>query len=89
MLLLSVLELRFLLIKKLVGYDLVNSTPFAVDVTPFILPGQENVIAFRITDPNGNFNWKDSQVYTWGEYRTKSFSWFWRYNWKSGVGCYG
>ena len=51
--------------KKLVGYDLVNSTPFAVDVTPFILPGQENVIAFRITDPNGNFNWKDSQVYTW------------------------
>lgn len=37
MLLLSVLELRFLLIKKLVGYDLVNSTPFAVDVTPFIL----------------------------------------------------
>ena len=52
--------------KKLVGYDLVNSTPFAVDVTPFILPGQENVIAFRITDPNGNFNWKDSQVYTWG-----------------------
>ncbi len=42
--------------KKLVGYDLVNSTPFAVDVTPFILPGQENVIAFRITDPNGNFN---------------------------------
>ena len=41
--------------KKLVGYDLVNSTPFAVDVTPFILPGQENVIAFRITDPNGNF----------------------------------
>lgn len=36
------------------GYDLVNSTPFAVDVTPFILPGQENVIAFRITDPNGN-----------------------------------
>lgn len=56
--------------KQLVGYDLVNSTPFVIDVTPFILPGQENVIAFRITDPNGNFNWKDSQVYTWGEYRT-------------------
>jgi hypothetical protein len=47
--------------KKLVGYDLVNSTPFAVDVTPFILPGQENVIAFRITDPNGNlFHYKPS-----------------------------
>lgn len=56
--------------KKLAGYDLVNSTPFAIDVSPFIIPGQENEIAFRITDPNGNFNWKDSQVYTWGEYRT-------------------
>ena len=43
--------------KKLVGYDLVNSTPFAVDVTLYST-GQENVIAFRITDPNGNFNWK-------------------------------
>ena len=40
--------------KKLVGYDLVNSTPFAVDaLTPFILPGQAKCIAFRITDPNG------------------------------------
>ena len=48
--------------KKLAGYDLVNSTPFTIDVTPFIIPGQENVIAFRITDPNGNFNWKDSQI---------------------------
>lgn len=56
--------------KQLAGYDLVNSTPFDIDVTSFIKPGSENEIAFRITDPNGNFNWKDSQVYTWGEYRT-------------------
>lgn len=56
--------------RQLAGYDLVNSTPFDIDVTSYITPGEENEIAFRITDPNGNFNWKDSQVYTWGEYRT-------------------
>lgn len=55
---------------QLAGYDLVNSTPFSIDITPFIEPGKKNVITFRITDPNGNFNWKDSQVYTWGVYRT-------------------
>lgn len=55
---------------QLAGYDLVNSTPFSIDITPFIEPGKKNVITFQITDPNGNFNWKDSQVYTWGVYRT-------------------
>lgn len=56
--------------KKLAGYDLVNSTPFDINLTGYLMAGAENEIAFRITDPNGNFNWKDSQVYTWGEYRT-------------------
>ena len=56
--------------RKLCGYDLVNSTPFRVDVTEYAHYGRDNEIAFRITDPNGNFNWKDSQVYTWGDYYT-------------------
>lgn len=56
--------------RQLVGYDLVNSTPFQVDITNAVKPGQTNEIAFRITDPNGNFNWKDSQNYSWGNYRT-------------------
>jgi hypothetical protein len=56
--------------KKLAGYDLVNSTPVDIDLTNCLIAGIENEIAFRITDPNGNFNWKDSQVYTWGEYDT-------------------
>lgn len=56
--------------RQLAGYDLVNSTPFDLNVTDCIKYNAENEIAFRITDPNGNFNWKDSQVYTWGEYRT-------------------
>lgn len=55
---------------KLVGYDLVNSTPFSFDITDALEFGARNIISVRITDPNGNFNWKDSQVYTWGEYRT-------------------
>lgn len=53
---------------QLVGYDLVNSTPFAVDITPYVKLGQKNDVAIRITDPNGNFNWKDSQCYPWGQY---------------------
>ena len=56
--------------RKLVGYDVVNSTPFDVDLSEALMPGEENEIAFRITDPNGNFNWKDSQRYTWGDYLT-------------------
>ena len=49
---------------------MVNSTPFDIDITPYVKYGKENEIAFRITDPNGNFNWKDSQLYTWGNYFT-------------------
>jgi hypothetical protein len=56
--------------RRLVGYDLVNSTPFQIDITDAVKPGQTNEIAFRVTDPSGNFNWKDSQNYTWGNYRT-------------------
>ncbi|MDR2804835.1 MAG: beta-glycosidase [Dysgonamonadaceae bacterium] len=56
--------------RKLVGYDVVNSTPFDLDLSSCLMTGAENEIAFRITDPNGNFNWKDSQIYTWGDYDT-------------------
>jgi len=56
--------------RKLAGYDLVNATPFEIDISRYVKAGTENEIAFRITDPNGNFNWKDSQVYTWGDYDT-------------------
>lgn len=56
--------------QKLVGYDLVNGTPFQVEITDAVVCGKSNDIAIRITDPNGNFNWKDSQNYMWGDYRT-------------------
>jgi hypothetical protein len=57
--------------KKLVGYDLVNSTPFAVDISSTVVPGKINDIDVRITDPNGNFDWRDSQNFMWGDYRTQ------------------
>lgn len=56
--------------RKLVGYDLVNSTPFDVDITDFVIYGAQNEVAVRITDPNGNFDWRDSQNFLWGDYRT-------------------
>jgi beta-galactosidase len=57
--------------QKLVGYDLVNSTPFEVDITDAVQLGKVNNIAIRITDPNGNFDWRDSQNFMWGDYRTQ------------------
>jgi beta-galactosidase len=56
--------------QKPVGYDLVNSTPFEIDVTNAVRVGADNEIAVRITDPNGNFDWRDSQNFMWGNYRT-------------------
>ena len=57
--------------KNLVGYDLVNSTPFEIDITDSVQYGKDNEIAIRITDPNGNFDWRDSQNFMWGNYRTQ------------------
>ena len=56
--------------RKLVGYDLVNGTPFDVDITDAVMYGKSNGVAVRITDPNGNFDWRDSQNFMWGNYRT-------------------
>ncbi len=57
--------------RKLVGYDVVPGTPFEVDITSVAKPGAANEIAIRITDPNGNFDWRDSQNFMWGVYRTQ------------------
>jgi beta-galactosidase len=57
--------------RKLCGYDIIPGTPFEVDITAAIQPGANNEIAIRITDPNGNFDWRDSQNFMWGVYRTQ------------------
>lgn len=57
--------------RKLCGYDVIPGTPFDVDITEAAKPGTTNEIAIRITDPNGNFDWRDSQNFMWGVYRTQ------------------
>ena len=57
--------------RKLCGYDLISGTPFEVDISAAVKPGADNEIAIRITDPNGNFDWRDSQNFMWGVYRTQ------------------
>ncbi|MBN2699392.1 MAG: beta-glycosidase [Bacteroidales bacterium] len=51
---------------KLVGYDIINGTPFEVDLTEHVSRSGENNLDVRITDPNGNFAWRDWELYQWG-----------------------
>jgi len=53
---------------QLVGYDVIGGTPFEADLTGKVKPGQECQLAVRITDPGGNFDWRDSSPFRWGNY---------------------
>ena len=55
--------------EKLVGYDLMNGTPFAVDISSAVKYGADNNLAVRITDPDGNFLWIDFVNYSWNKYK--------------------
>src|SRR6185437_1506857 len=52
----------------LVGYDTIGNTPFEVDISNAAKPGEEIELAVRITDPGGNFDWRDSSPFRWGKY---------------------
>jgi hypothetical protein len=52
--------------RKLVGYDVIGGTPFEADLTGLVKPSQECRLAVRITDPGGNFDWRDSSPFRWG-----------------------
>ena len=54
--------------RKLVAYDLVGNSPFEVDVTDAVKPGEECQIAVRVTNPGGNFDWPDCDQIDWGKY---------------------
>jgi beta-galactosidase len=54
--------------RRLVGYDVVGNSPFEVDITDAARPGQEIELAVRVTDPGGNFDWRDSSPFPWGKY---------------------
>jgi len=52
---------------ELVGYDVIGNTPFDVDITNKARLGK-NILAVRVTDPSGNFDWVDWYVHKWGEH---------------------
>jgi len=52
--------------RQLVAYDIVGSTPFEADITAFVRPGERCELAMRVTDPGGNFDWRDSRPMDWG-----------------------
>ena len=54
--------------EELVGYDLIAGTPFEIEVTDRVYYTRDNHLAVRITDPNGNFAWRDIEPYMWGDY---------------------
>lgn len=51
--------------RRLVAYDAVGNTPFEAEVTAALRPGR-NELAVRVTDPGGNFDWKDHEAHAWG-----------------------
>jgi hypothetical protein len=53
--------------RKLVGYDLIGHTPFEVDITDAVKPGEECQLAVRVTNPGGNWTWVDFRQISWGE----------------------
>ncbi|MCG8701202.1 MAG: beta-galactosidase, partial [Bacteroidales bacterium] len=52
--------------QKLMHYNLVSGLPFEADITSALKFGEENEIAVRITDPEGNFGWADIRPHKWG-----------------------
>lgn len=53
---------------RLAGYEIINGTPFSVDISKYIKYDSINKLAVRITDPNGNFAWRDWDSFMWGDY---------------------
>jgi len=53
--------------QQLVGYDLIGNTPFEVDISNVVKPGETVQLAVRITDPGGDFDWRDWINVSWGK----------------------
>ncbi len=62
--------------EKLVGYSIMEELPFEADLTHAAKPGGKNVLAIRITNPFGRFDWVDGLNAQWGAvklYRSHGF----------------
>jgi len=53
--------------RKLAGYDVIGNTPFEVDISTAVIFGGNNTLDVRITDPVGNFDWNNNEMYRWGK----------------------
>lgn len=54
--------------RHLAAYDVVGNSPLEVDISKWVRPGESCEIAVRVTDPAGNFDWRDSSPMHWGKY---------------------
>ena len=62
--------------RKLVGYSILEELPFEAELTNAANPGGKNVLAIRITNPFGRFDWVDGLNAQWGAvklYRSHGF----------------
>jgi hypothetical protein len=62
--------------QKLVGYSIMEELPFEADLTAAANPGGRNLLAIRITNPFGRFDWVDGLNAQWGAvklYRSHGF----------------
>jgi hypothetical protein len=62
--------------EKLVGYSIMEELPFECDLSAAAVPGGENRLAIRITNPFGRFDWVDGLNEQWGAvklYRSHGF----------------
>lgn len=62
--------------RKLVGYSIMEELPFEADLTAAAVPGGENMLAIRITNPFGRYDWVDGLNAQWGAvklYRSHGF----------------
>ena len=53
----------------LVGYSIMEELPFECDLTAAAKPGGENVLAIRVTNPFGRYDWVDGTNAQWGAVR--------------------
>jgi beta-galactosidase len=53
--------------EKLVGYSILEELPFDCDLTEAAVPGGKNLLAIRITNPGGRYDWVDGDTIQWGK----------------------
>ncbi|MDR3528548.1 MAG: glycoside hydrolase family 2 TIM barrel-domain containing protein [Rhizomicrobium sp.] len=61
------LRVEVYLNRKLVGYSILEQLPFECDLTAAAVPGGKNVLAIRITNPGGRYDWVDGDTLSWGK----------------------